>query len=96
VFLANYSCGNIKTNSIQPVSVSLAFFEMIWYFFHKWFGNFCSLEPGNPVVQTFHFALCRPICCAYMYSCLSYGCCMACKTPWVGMACDNPYSWYHV
>ena len=56
VFLANYSSGNIKTNSIQPVSACLACFEMIWHFFHKWFRIFCSLEPGNPVVQTFDFA----------------------------------------
>ena len=56
MFLANYSSGNIKTNSIQPVSACLAFFEMIWHFFHKWLGIFCSLEPGNPVVQTLHFA----------------------------------------
>jgi len=33
VFLLNYSSGNIKTNSIQPVSVCLAFFEAIWHFF---------------------------------------------------------------
>ena len=89
VFLANYSSGNIKTNSIQPVSACLAFLEMIWHFFHKWFSIFCSLEPGNPVVQTFHFADQSVV---LMYSCLSYVCCMACKTPWVGMACDNPYS----
>ena len=41
VLLANYSSGNIKTNSIQPVSACLAFFEMIWHFLHKWFGIFC-------------------------------------------------------
>jgi len=32
VFLPNYSSGNIKTNSIQPVSACLAFFEAIWHF----------------------------------------------------------------
>ena len=37
----------------------LAFFEMIWHFFHKWFRISCSREPGNPVVQTFH--LCIPV-----------------------------------
>jgi len=33
VFLPNYSSGNIKTNSIQPISACLAFFEAIWHFF---------------------------------------------------------------
>jgi len=32
VFLPNYSSGNFKTNSIQPVSACLAFFETIWHF----------------------------------------------------------------
>jgi len=29
VFLPNYSSGNIKTNSIQPVSAYLSFFQAI-------------------------------------------------------------------
>jgi len=33
VFLPNYSSGNIKTNSIQPVSACLAFYEASWHFF---------------------------------------------------------------
>jgi len=41
VFLPNYLSGNIKTNSIQPVSACLPFFEAICHFF-------CSLGPGNP------------------------------------------------
>jgi len=41
VFLPSYSSGNIKTNSIQPVSACLAFF-------YKWFGIFCSFGLGNP------------------------------------------------
>jgi len=32
VFLPNYSSGNVKTNSIRPVSVCLAFFKAIWHF----------------------------------------------------------------
>jgi len=32
VFLPNYSSGNIKTNSIPPVSTCLAFIEAIWHF----------------------------------------------------------------
>jgi len=49
----------------QQHSACFSLFGILWNdlaFFHKWFGIFCSLEPGNPVVQTFHFALCRPIC----------------------------------
>jgi len=33
VFFPNYSSGYVKTNSIWPVSVCLAFFEAIWHFF---------------------------------------------------------------
>jgi len=47
VFLPNYSSGNIKTNSIQPISACLAFFEAIWHFFCKWFGIFCSFGAGK-------------------------------------------------
>jgi len=32
VFLPNNSSGNIKTNSIQPISACFAFFEAIWHF----------------------------------------------------------------
>jgi len=32
IFLLNYSSGNIKTNSMQPVSACLPFFEAIWLF----------------------------------------------------------------
>jgi len=48
VLLPNYSHGNIKINSIRPVSACLTFFEVIWHFCHKWFGIFCWLRPGNP------------------------------------------------
>jgi len=41
VFLPNYSSGNIKTNSIQPVS---AFFEAIWHFFASGLAFFVHLD----------------------------------------------------
>jgi len=44
VFLLNYSSGNIKTNSIQPVSACLAFFEAIWYFFASGLAFFVHLD----------------------------------------------------
>jgi len=91
VFLANYSSGNIKTNNIQPVSACLAFLEMIWHFFTSGLAFFVHLNLATLLCRPFtlHFADQSAV---LMYSCLSYGCCMACKTPWVGMACDNPYS----
>ena len=48
VCFPNYSSENVKTSSIRPGSVFLAFFKAIWHFL-KWFGIFCSLRPGNPV-----------------------------------------------
>jgi len=36
VFLPIYSSGNIKLNSIQPVSACLAFFQAIWHFLFTW------------------------------------------------------------
>jgi len=44
VFLPNYSSGNIKTNSIQPVSACLAFFEAIWQFFASGLTFFVHLD----------------------------------------------------
>jgi len=34
-FLPNYSSGSISTNSIQPVSACLAFFEAICFFYKQ-------------------------------------------------------------
>ena len=58
VFSANYSSGNIKTNSIKPVSACLTFFEMIWHFCHKWFGIFVHLNLATLLCRPFtlHFA----------------------------------------
>jgi len=53
VFLANYSSGNIKANSIQPVSACLAFFEMIWHFFTSRMAFFVHLNLAT--------LLCRPL-----------------------------------
>jgi len=54
--LPNYSSGNIKTNSIQPVSACLAIFEAIWHFLQVvW--HFCSLGPGNPACLVIRVAL---------------------------------------
>jgi len=44
VFLPSYSSGNVKTNSIQPVSVCLAFFEAIWHFFTSGLAFFVHLD----------------------------------------------------
>ena len=44
MFLPNYSSGNIKTNSIQPVLARLAFFEAIWHFFASGLAYFIHLD----------------------------------------------------
>jgi len=47
VFLPKCLSGDIKINSIQPVSACLAFFEAIWHFLTSCLAFF-SLGPGNP------------------------------------------------
>jgi len=44
--LPNYSSGNVKANSIRPVSACLNFLKRFGIFY-KWFGISCSLGPGN-------------------------------------------------
>jgi len=44
VFFPNYSSGNVKTNSIWPVSACLAFFEAIWHFFTSGLAFFVHLD----------------------------------------------------
>jgi len=44
VFLPNYLSGNIKTNSVQPVSTCLKFFEAIWHFFRSGVAFFVHLD----------------------------------------------------
>jgi len=51
VFLPNYSSGNIKTNSISPVSACLAFFEAIWHFFTSCLTFFVPLDLATLVVS---------------------------------------------
>jgi len=57
VFLPNYSSGNIKTNSIQPVSACLAFFEAMWHFFASGFAVFVHLDLAT-LVASRRFATC--------------------------------------
>jgi len=47
VFLPNYSSGNIKTNSIKPVSACLAVFEAIWHFFTSGLAFFVHWQPWH-------------------------------------------------
>ena len=58
VFLANYSSNNIETNSIQPVSDCLAFFEMISHFFTSGLAFFVHLNLATLLCRPFtlHFA----------------------------------------
>jgi len=56
VFLPNYLSGDIKTNSIQPVSACWHFLKRFGIFY-KWFGIFCSLGHGNPAS-----VLCLELC----------------------------------
>jgi len=44
VFLPNYLSGNIKTNSIQPISACLVFSEAIWHFFVSGLAFFVHLN----------------------------------------------------
>jgi len=44
VFLPNYSSGNIKTNSIQPISACLAIVEATWHFFVSGLAFFVHLD----------------------------------------------------
>jgi len=44
VFLSNYSSGNVKTNSVRPVSACLTFFEVIWHFFTSDLAFFFHLD----------------------------------------------------
>jgi len=44
VIFPNYSSGNAKTNSIWPVSVCLAFFNAIWYYFTSGLAFFVHLD----------------------------------------------------
>jgi len=56
VFLPNYSYGNIKTNSIQPVSTCLAFFEAIWHIFESGLAFFVHLDVATLSVAYILFA----------------------------------------
>jgi len=57
MFLTNYSSGNIKTNSIQPVSACLAFFEAIWHFFTSGLAFFVHLDLVNTAVNVLHLSI---------------------------------------
>jgi len=59
VFLRNCSSGNIKTNSIQPVSACLLLFEAIWHFLQAvWHFLFTwSWQPWPPDIDCYCKAL---------------------------------------
>jgi len=48
VFLPNYSSDNTNTNSIQPVSACLAFFDAIWHFLQVFWHFLFTWTQGRP------------------------------------------------